>query len=166
MYHGSAHKNIEELEPKNQSVRDLEEGEVIFATPDLALATIFMINSRFQTGSGKFNDVAYCYIVSSREEFIEKDKGGHIYVLPSDSFENDPHKGLGFDEWTSKQKVKPVKTIEYDSTLNAMIENGVQVYFVDESTHTRIEQSEDHGNSILSELESENQRRGINIKKL
>jgi len=45
-----------------------------------------------------------------------------------------------------------------------MIENGVQVYFVDGETHRKIRASKDHGLSIYRELESENQKRGVNIK--
>lgn len=44
-----------------------------------------------------------------------------------------------------------------------MIENGVQVYFVDKPTFKKIQGAEDHGLSILKTLESENQRRGKNV---
>jgi hypothetical protein len=33
--------NIEKFEPRAKSIRDSEEGPVVFATPDLALATTF-----------------------------------------------------------------------------------------------------------------------------
>ena len=62
--------------------------------------------------------------------------------------------------------MKPVKTIEYPSAIDAMIQNGVQVYFVDEETHKSIQKSEDHGYAIFSQLESENARRGVNVRKL
>ncbi len=162
-YHGSQHKGLEEIEPRKTTSRDPEEGELVFATPDKGLASIFMADSRHY-GSGKFNDVTYCYIVEPRGEFIKRDKGGHIYVLPGEGFENDPSKGLGEHEWTNKQKVKPVEKIEYPSSLDAMLENGVQVYFIDEETHKKIQQSDNHGYSIFQGLQSENQRRGINVK--
>ncbi|MBI4158266.1 MAG: hypothetical protein HY505_01420 [Candidatus Yanofskybacteria bacterium] len=162
LYHGSPHKDIEAVEPRKEKYRDLEEGELVFATQDLAIATIFM--TKASRGSGSFGDVPYVYIIEPREEFIKDDNGGHIYVLPSDTFACDPNKGLGVYEWTSKEKVKPVRKIEYSSTLDAMLENGVQVYFMDEETHRKIEVSKDHGLSIYRELESENQRRGINIR--
>ncbi len=163
LYHGSPHRDLEVIEPRRKSHRDPEEGELVFATQDIGLASVFMANSRHY-GCGRFNETKYCYIVEHREEFILRDKGGHIYVLSSDGFENDPNKGLGEYEWTSKQKVKPKEKIEYPSSLDAMLENGVQVYFIDKETHKKIEQSNDHGYSILQDLQSENQRRGINIK--
>ncbi len=163
LYHGSPHRGLEEIEPRKTTVRDPEEGELVFATQDIGLASVFMANSRHY-GCGRFNETKYCYIVEPGEEFIRRDKGGHIYVLPSDSFETDPNKGLGVYEWTSKQKVKPIEKIEYTSALDAMLANGVQVYFIDEETHKKIEQSPDHGYSILQGLESENQRRGANVR--
>ena len=76
LYHGSAHKDIEVIEPKRNSYRDSEEGNLIFATQDLAMATIFMTKS--SRGSGAFGEVPYVYIIEPRERFIEKDNGGHI----------------------------------------------------------------------------------------
>ena len=83
LYHGSPHGEIEELGPRRESMRDPEEGPVLFATQDLAVATVFMFKSK-HWGSGQFGDIPYAWIVETREEFIKKDKGGHIYVLPSD----------------------------------------------------------------------------------
>lgn len=162
LYHGSRHGALEELEPMAKSIRDKDEGPVVFATPDLALATIFMTGEG--KASGKFGDVSYVVINCSRDEFIKNDNGGHIYVLSSDTFQSDPNKGLGIYEWISNEKVKPLKKIEYPSTLDAMIDNNVQVYFVDEKTYEKIESSDDHGLSILLSLESENQKRGINVR--
>lgn len=164
LYHGSAHKNIEELEPRNKSVRDDNEGPVVFATQELSLAAIFMAEKTKNIGF--FGDVPYCVILASREEFARNDKGGHIYVVPSDNFETDPKKGLGDYEWTSKGKVKVTEKIEYASVLEAMIENGAQVYFVDHDIYKKIKESKDHGLAILQNLESENQRIGKNIKPL
>ncbi|MDO8686790.1 MAG: hypothetical protein Q7K11_01095 [Candidatus Berkelbacteria bacterium] len=162
LYHGSQHKGLEEVEPRKKTSRDPEEGELVFATQDLAIATIFM--TKAHRSSGAFGDVTYVSIIEPREGFIKNDNGGHIYVLPSDTFICDPNKGLGVYEWTSKEKVKPVRKIEYLSTLDAMIENGVQVYFIDEETFEKIKQSDDHGYSIFQSLQSENQRRGTNVR--
>ncbi len=162
LYHGSPHKNIQELQPKRKTVRDPEEGEVLFATQDLAFATLFMIPLRGLT-CGRFNKIPYVCIESSKEEFIRNDTGGHVYVVPSDSFSCDSHKGLSKYEWTSKNPVKPVAKIEYPSTLDALIENGVQVYFVDTSTLQQIREAPDHGHSILKNTESENKFRNKNI---
>lgn len=164
LYHGSAHKNTEKIEPRNVSVRDENEGPVVFATQELGLATIFM--AKGITESGKFGDVSYAVIVNTKENYIKDDTGGHVYVVPSDSFENNPDIGLGEYEWTSKEAVVPVDKIEYPSKLQAMLNNGVQVYFIDKATHRKIQDSDDHGLSILQSLQSENQKTGINVLKL
>ncbi len=43
-----------------------------------------------------------------------------------------------------------------------MIENGVQVYFIDRETLDRMKSAEDHGMGILKDLQSENEKRGQN----
>lgn len=162
-YHASTNKDIQEVEPRRRSYRDSNEGPVVFAAPDKALASIFLLPARY---SGKFNGIPYAVITDPREDFLNKDKGGRIYTLPGDTFGNDPAKGLGTEEWTSKERIKPTESVEYESALDAALEQGVQVYFVDEATNQAIKESNDHGLSILEGIKSENQRRNINIKPL
>lgn len=163
LYHGSIAPHLEKLEPRFESWRDKEEGPQVFATPDKRLATIFAGKTKQMVTSGKFDDTPYAIILEPREKFVENDKGGYIYTLPSENFECDPQKGLGAGEWTCKVTVKPQGAEKFDSALDAMLDAGVQVYFVHESTHQAILKSEDHGYSILKNLKSENQNRGINI---
>ena len=164
LYHGSAHKSLEELKPQGRSHRE-EEGELLYATPDMAIASIFLVGGAHY-GCGKFGDVFYAWIIADRDEFVRNDKGGHVYVLPSDSFDINQGREFGNDEYVSKEPVKPVKTIEFASAIDAMIENGTQVYFLDQATYEKIQASKDHGFSIFNSLESENQRMGKNIKSL
>ncbi|MDP3954567.1 MAG: hypothetical protein Q8Q06_04085 [bacterium] len=164
LYHGSPHRGIEELEPRAKSHRDPAEGAQVFATQEMGLAAIFMTEKVAE--SGLHDRIPYAIIAEPREDFIKNDKGGHIYVLPSDGFVCDPEKGLREYEWTSKSPVRPVKTMEYNSALDAMIENGVQVYFIEPKTLQEIRQAKDMGLSILQRLESENQKRGVSIEEL
>ena len=133
---------------------------MIFATSDRALATCFITHLK-NLKCGKFNDIAY--IAVSKEEFLEHDKGGSLYELPSDTFESDNKKGMGEIEWISKVVVKPIAKQDYESSLTAMLEAGVQVYFVDEATLAEIKSAPDYGLSMFKKLESENQRTGTNI---
>ncbi len=162
LYHTSVNGDIEEFEPSNKTVRDPNEGPVVFGMTELPLAIVMM--SKEVAESGNFNGIPYAVIVGSREHFEKNDKGGFVYTMPSDTFENDPGKGLGKLEWTSKVGVKPTSKIEIPSRLQAMLENGVQVYFIDKATHEKIKESDDHGFSILQGLESENQKSGINVR--
>jgi hypothetical protein len=47
-----------------------------------------------------------------------------------------------------------------------MIENGIQVYFVDEVTLKTIRKADDYGYKILTELISENEKREQNVRLL
>jgi hypothetical protein len=101
----------------------------------------------------------------SREEFIARDTGGTMYALPSDEFELNGDE-LGGGEWASDKVVTPIERADYTSALEAMIENGVQGYFVDDETMVSMINTEDGGVEILKNLQSENQRRGINVRPL
>lgn len=164
LYHASSNKNISVFEPRNQSIRDPGEGKMVFGTPDLSFATMFLVRSKDDwSHKGKFKGVYY-NVINDRKRFEEMDKGGSIYILPSESFTTDSTKGMGTIEWFSKVPVKPIKEIDYSSGLQAMLDNGVQVYFVDKETWNKIQNSNDRGHEILSKLESENKRVGKNAK--
>jgi hypothetical protein len=170
LYHASANRSIKKFIPKAEKVRDPLEGPRVFATHDKPLSTIFMAGEGDRTDDtwtikGTFNDVPYM-VISDRERFTKLDQGGAIYHLPGETFETDPNRGMGLWEWTSDVEVTPVKKEEHESALGVMIEHGVQVYFVDQEIFAAIVASSDHGLSILQSLESENQKRGINIKQL
>jgi hypothetical protein len=161
LFHAYTSRNLEILKPKAESVRDSDEGPVVFATPDKALASIFLVpTDDTWTRSGLFGDIHY-FICSDREKFEIFDKGGAIYSLPTETFENDLNKGLGKKEWTSKKQVVPIEKEIYQSGLEAMLEMGVQVFFVGKETFEKVKESEDFGNSIIRNLDSENEKRGI-----
>lgn len=42
LYHGSTNSNIKVFEPRNNHIRDKEEGPVVFATPSLKLASCYL----------------------------------------------------------------------------------------------------------------------------
>ena len=165
LYHGSPHKGIEEIKPQNKVYRTEEDG-LIYATPNIDLASVFLISGKVHHGCGIFGKTRYTWIMADRDEFIKNDNGGHIYVLLSKTFEKNPKSVLGEEEYVSTASIKPAKIIEYPSSLDAMIENGVQVYFISQETYRNIQKSKDHGYSIFHSLESENQKRGLSIKKI
>ena len=160
LYHASSSKDIEEFKPRAESVRDPNEGPVVFATPDIAYASCFIVPSTdawsqksvFITESGESMHVV---IIGDKERFQKIDKGGAIYFLPSDKFETDLEKNMKDREWISRKPVKPSGKTEYRTGLQAMLENGVQVYFVDKKTFEEIKKSEDHGLEIIKTLKPE-----------
>lgn len=163
LYHGSQDINIEEFEPRSRSFRDPSEGPVVFATPDKAIATMFIVPSNDTwTHSGTFGGVRY-FVCSDRRKFEKLDTGGVVYIIDSEGFEYDPNKGLGDKEWTCNKPVRPIGEEVVKSALDAMIDLKVQVFFVDKETFNKIDKSSDHGNQILRNSVSENMRKKKNI---
>lgn len=162
LYHGSSNKEIAHFEPQAKKVRDAAEGPVVFATPDKAMASVFIVGVDDSWGnSGMHNGVPYM-VISDRERFEKLDQGGAIYHLPSDTFQTDPAKGLGSMEWTSREAVDPAHREDHESALDAMLNHGVQVFFVDKETYEAFRTAPDHGCALLQSIESENQKRNIN----
>ncbi len=165
LYHASENKKITVFEPRAEQVRDSSEGPVVFATPHVDSAACFIVKTDDSwTQKSAFNDVQ-TMIISDKSRFEGQDKGGAIYKLPSDSFINEIRGGAN-DEWTSRVSVMPISKKVFDSGLEAMLEYGVQVFFVDGDTFKQINTTKDHGLSILRTLVSVNQIRNINIKPL
>ncbi len=163
LYHASPNRDIQEFEPRAQSVRDPKEGPVVFATPSEVYASMFIVRTDDTwSEKGRFNEVYYT-VVSDRQRFEKMDKGGSIYVLPSDTFTTNETRSMGAAEWTSKEPVKPVSKTDYESGLEAMLQHGVQVYFVDKDIFQQIKDSNDHEFSILLKQQSENEKRGVNF---
>jgi hypothetical protein len=134
------------------------------------MASAFLINEIDDKVSrrGTINNVPFM-IISNRDLFQKLDKGGTIYKLPGDSFSNDPSKGLK-SEWVSKKNIKPIDRTDYDSALEAMLENGLQVYFVDDNflemiNKIKMPEGMDELIKILQEAKSENQIKNINYKR-
>lgn len=168
IYHGSSTPDLEELRPKAERIRDDKEGPVIFGTADKEFASMFLGPRPDDSWSSKGSlGEAYYILIGDEERYRREDKGGVIYELPGEVFEHDSTRGMK-TEWVAKKSIAPLKKQQYSSALDAMIESGVQVYFVDEKTLQKfreaIRQAPDHGLSILEDLESENQKRGVNVR--
>lgn len=158
LFHASRNRNVTVFEPRAERVRDKKEGARVFATPDKRLATVFLVDTDDSwANSGVSNGVPYI-VISDEKRFKDADTGGAIYSLPPASFETDVTKGLRENEWTSAEAVIPIGKEEYSSAFEAMLDSGVQVYFVDATTYEAFESAEDHGISLLRSLTSENTR--------
>ncbi len=160
LYHSSPNLNIEVFEPRKEKVRDPKEGPVVFATPDKALAAVFLVRT---DGSwvkiGRFSSngqhTPWHLIANNKRRFRKLDVGGAIYHLPPEGFSSDPTKGMGGVEWTNPKTVVPIKKEIYSSGEKAMQELGVNIYFVSRKVFRAIKKSDDHGHNIISSLTPE-----------
>lgn len=152
LFHASRNRDIDIFEPRTEKIRDAAEGPRVFGTPNRAMASIFLVESDDSwVQSGAMDDVPYI-IISDEEKFRGLDKGGVVYSLPNDTFENDPHKGLKELEWTSKEPVTPVEKEVIPSALEDMVKHGVKVFFVDKNVYAQIQNAPDEGESIVKSL--------------
>lgn len=161
LYIATQTAGLQELSPREGRNRGGDEGAVIFSTPNKELASVFLIEGHNDSWIqiGYFSDIPYVAICMSREDFLNRDHGGTMYEVPSDTFNYDPNLGMGDKEWTSSEAVNPTNETDYPSALDAMIENGINVYFVDRQTFDAMNAANDHGFSILLPLTSENKLR-------
>ena len=161
LYHASPNNNIKMFKPKiGKRPGNFDAGPVVFATDNFAFATHFLVETDSSwTSDGAINGIQY-YVACDRDRFMASDKGGAIYTLPSDTFVLLKHW-----EWYSKSPVKPVSKKLFPSGLEAMIQSGVQVFFVDQNTFQQVKIMP-AGLKILRSSQSENQKREVNFKSL
>lgn len=136
LYHGSNNSNIKVLEPRNIYFRDKNEGSVIFASPSIRVASCFLFKwddswVDLSVSLGSTNVYEVTMIILDKNRFKKEDKGGSIYILPVQGFSFDKNKGMGIHEWISRVSVKPLAQITFSSSLNAMLDMGVKVYFLE-----------------------------------
>ena len=152
LFHGSRNPNIDMFEPRQEKVRDKNEGPRVFGTPSRAMASLFLVEvEKSWVDFGTLDDAPYI-VISDEERFRNLDKGGVIYTLPNTTFENDPEKGLRDMEWTSEKSVTPTGKEVVPSALKDMVEQGVKIFFVDKSTYVEILSAADGGESIIKSL--------------
>ncbi|MEY2665290.1 MAG: hypothetical protein RLZZ480_395 [Candidatus Parcubacteria bacterium] len=153
LYHASRNRDISLFTPRAEKQRDENEGPQIFATPSKAMASVFLVETDDSWVESGSQDGVPFIIISDKERFESLDSGGTIYALPSDTFDTDLEKGLRELEYTSEEPVEPIDSEEYASGLEAMLQLGVKVCFVDKETFEQIKIAPDGGEDIVRNLQ-------------
>jgi hypothetical protein len=151
LYHGSSRKIEGALEPVlvKSSEDHLHDLPAVFATDDIAAASLFLMPSDALFSIGREQDISYVCIWGTPEEFAEKDRGGYLYLLPSETFMK---RGKDY-EWQSDVAVMPSEIRHYDSSLEGMSQNGVRVYFItDDALFDRIQAKKEPRLEILKDV--------------
>ncbi len=139
VYHGSPNGDIEEFIPRVSLGSGEKFGPLVYASDDIAVASVLTANPKITWGSGFTNEGEhYAWMPMTREEFKKIDKGGWIYKLDSENFSTQSGRGMEEKEWASSVPVKPIEKIRIESSLDEMVKNGVKVYFIDEEGYERI----------------------------
>lgn len=152
-YHASPNREIKRLEPRAETVRDEEEGPVVFATPDKGLASVFMLpHDDSWTASGRIGEKPF-FLYTDEEKLEENDRGGSLYLLPAETFTQPEGDGNHRSEWVSREPVTPIEKTDYESAVAAMKENGVDVVHVDQQTLEKFRAAEpEEKEEILANL--------------
>jgi hypothetical protein len=149
LYHASPQKDVSEFEPRNESPRYTGEENLVFATPHKEVAAMFLVPKDIPTEIGKYGDDHVVFVNGTAEEFKAHDIGGAIYTLPNDTFVTDRGIGMGDVEWVSNQSVKPISKTLYETSIDALHDNHVSVYFLNKDVFSRIQANPSNGLEIV-----------------
>ncbi|WP_256762166.1 hypothetical protein [Cohnella sp. WQ 127256] len=118
--HGSNNKDIELFETRKQTLYNGEFVNAIFATKD-GIWSIFYatldrskVVNNFRNACLKTLKNKKYYFFSLTKKTLDKDPwtSGMIYLLSSELFEQTNKTRVHFDEWISKQEIKPVLRLD------------------------------------------------------
>ncbi len=159
LYHASPVRNLSQIEPRAKTIpSDFQEGQVVFATDEFAFATQFLVPSDDSwANGGAMGDVLF-FIVSDKERFHNADKGGSIYLITSQGFTN-----YNKREWFAKKPKKTESEIYFPKGFLAMLTQNVQVYFVDKTLYSKIQEYPQTNLHLLNSIKSENEKRGQKV---
>ncbi len=152
LFHASRNPYIEVFEPRAEKTRDKTEGPRVFGTPSRAMASVFLIEWDDSWVQAGIMDGEPYIIISDEDRFRAADTGSVIYSLPSETFENDPLKGLRELEWTSREPVIPTEKENITSALSDMLKQRVKVYFVTKELFEKILTAPNDGEALVKSL--------------
>lgn len=134
IYHSSPIKNLKIIKPQYTLSHDKYIGNYVFGTKSKRLALMYMLQKGFPRLMKPELPGPYLVICAQKQEILNIDKGGSLYILPSKSFQETPQQGLSKYEMVSLKPVVPIKEIVYPSVISALVKAGINIYFTDEST--------------------------------
>lgn len=131
LYHASPQTDLTEIAPQPTLSRDVYIGDFVFATADKKLAIMYLAPKGFPVLLNSQAKVPRIIACTDPSHYKSKDKGGAIYELPDNSFQPSPQAGLEDYEFVSSVGVVPQAKSVYRTSLSAMKDAGIAVYFVD-----------------------------------
>jgi hypothetical protein len=123
LLHGSNHKQIEQFEPRQQTLYDGQLTEAVFATKDGIWPVFYAILNKskviknFRNGSirhVKSNRNYHFYSIDQASDHQDLWLSGAIYFLEDKTFTGTTGTVLSFNEWTSVVAVRPITKLEVD----------------------------------------------------
>lgn len=122
LFHGSNHHDIEEFEPREQTLINNELATAVFATAEPFWALFYAVLDRnlltgsFRNGCLINGDKKYVFYSLNQATFERKPwREGTLYIVPRDKFRRSVRTKLQFDEWISTESVAPIGKISVNS---------------------------------------------------
>ncbi|WP_136603940.1 hypothetical protein [Paenibacillus dokdonensis] len=121
LFHGSNHPEIEEFEPRRQTLFDGTYTNAVFSSADGIWPLFYAVLNRSKLAGNIRNGCIvsagkkerfYFFSLSRETEDSFPWADGMIYILPRDSFRRAEEGKLYFDEWISEQPVKPMMRLQ------------------------------------------------------
>lgn len=138
LYHASANKNLEVLEPQRTLSKNKYIGDYVFATADRVLAVMYLIPKGYGSIMDSASKPPKILICADEVELRSKDTGGAIYTLAGADFEESPQLELKAYERASKKPVTPLSKEVFDSVFEAWQKFGIVPKFIDQPTFDRL----------------------------
>ncbi|MBK1813281.1 hypothetical protein JHL18_21905 [Clostridium sp. YIM B02505] len=118
--HGTNNKNIEEFEPRIQTLFNGKITEAVFASKDGIWPVFYAVLDRtklehsIRNGCVQIKTGPKFYFFSLSNDDLRKKPwtSGMIYLLPSDCFNKVSNGSIHFDEWICEKPVKPIAKLE------------------------------------------------------
>ncbi|MBI2029493.1 hypothetical protein HYT02_03705 [Candidatus Gottesmanbacteria bacterium] len=154
LYRGTPNKDTTQFTPKELVGLSSSARLVVSATSDRNVATKFIVPMEgLNIKTGFIDGISY-YLCADETVFRQTDKGGAIHTFASYGFELISYQSV--DIWVNPNPVNSISKEVVSSGLTAMIDAGIQVYFVTPDTLELFNNSPDRRLDILKELVSEN----------
>lgn len=131
LYHASPVKNLKLLKPQRTLSNDKYIGDFVFATRHKKLALMYMLPKGFPLLMNIESSKPYVVLSGNEKNIIKNDKGGALYIMPSNSFHKTPQARLSDYEMVSKEPVVPLAMTVYESVIKVLNEEDIDIYFVD-----------------------------------
>ncbi|GKU25059.1 hypothetical protein [Clostridium folliculivorans] len=118
--HGTNNKNIDEFEPRIQTLFNGKITEAVFASKDGIWPVFYAVLDRtklehsIRNGCVQIKTGPKFYFFSLSKDDLRKKPwtSGMIYILPSDCFHKVSNGSIQFDEWICEKPVKPIAKLE------------------------------------------------------
>jgi hypothetical protein len=156
IYHASTKTNLTIIEPIRTLYDDNKKslGKYVFATYNEKYAAMYLVKLGYYSLMSPHGKKPHIIIQSNVKDFIAKDQGGTIYTLNDKTFDKTPQAGLERTERVSKVSVEPIDKRVYKSSIEAMSDMGIKIYFVNAKMFKKfLEIKNDNDKKLLPLLE-------------